>query len=107
MLLCDARDRRFAREHVVARTRDLDEEHRAGVEREPGVIVGFDRRRDELVHDLECGRHDPGGNDRRYRLRGRLDVGKRREADANRLGERQQTDLDGGHETQRPLGADQ
>ena len=61
---------------VVGKAIDLDQEHRAGVHRVAGVIGRLDGLDGEVVHHLQRGRHDAGGDDARRGVGRRLDVGK-------------------------------
>ena len=46
---------------------DLDEQRRRGVDRQPGMDVGLDGSEAQLVHHLDGGRHDAGGDDVAHR----------------------------------------
>ena len=103
----DLRDGTFAGVHVVGFARDLDQEHRAGVERETRMIVRFDGLGDGAIHDLERGRDDARADDRRDRRRSTLDVTERRDADANRGRDSQQFQIDRGDDAKCPFAADE
>ena len=83
-----ARDRR---PHAV----ELDQQHRAGVGREPrGVDARLDGADRALVDDLERRGHEAGADDRRHRPARGHDVGEDREQRLDRLGDRHEAHPD-------------
>ncbi len=66
--------------------RHLTEEDGGCVEREPGRDEALHGLHHRAVHHLERSRHDPGRDDARHRMGGRLDRGKRHEDGGRRRG---------------------
>jgi hypothetical protein len=86
----------------------LDEQHGGGVERVVGVHVLVDRARGGLVHHLEAGREDAGGDHRAHRRAGLGDVVERGERDLRELGLGRELDGDlGDHREQTFRAVDQ
>ena len=70
------------------------------------MVGRLDRLDREVVHHLQRGGHDAGGDDARGRLGRRLDVGKWREEDQRRLWRRRKPNQRLGDDAEHALGAD-
>ena len=103
----DAVDRRGVLVDLYGNAVELDEKERfgaLGIVRMERLLGRLDR---EPVHHLDRGRQDPGRDDRRDRLAGRVDRPERRELRAHGLGLADDSQRDLGRDPERPLGTDE
>ena len=101
-----ARMRRDLLGDFVRRAVGLAEQDRRGVEVVAGLDEGLDGGRGRLVHHLQPGGNDAGGDDRRHRLAGAADVVEGGHDHLRRLGLGHQLDGHLGHHGEQALGAD-
>ena len=86
---------------------DLDDQHRAGVEREAEVERRLDRLEDQLVHHLQRRRDDAGADDVADRVRSRRRPTRRRRAACGTPpGSRMSRTVTSRDDAERALGAD-
>ena len=106
LVLRQSRDPLDLRLEAHRRAVDLDEEHRAGVERQPNAEPGFHQTHGVAVHDLHGGGNDAGrdrGRDRATRLLDGLEV-EQHGLHGLRLGQEAHADL--GDDRERAFAAD-
>src|SRR5881397_2792647 len=83
---------------------ELDEERRVGVARVAAVERVLDRLNRQVVDHLDCGRHEPAPDDRRYSRGGPVDLVENREHRLDRLRLLEDADDDLGGNTEGALG---
>ncbi len=92
--------------HALGQAVQLDDQHRAGIEREAEVIRLLKRLRDKLIHHLQCSWHNPRGNNAAHRLAGLVHTFENTEEGLERRRRFHEANQHPRHDTEHPLRAD-